>query len=334
MNRNERIAAFARLGDLLKNLEPAEWEEIHLRAGNDNAWFTPASVTTAVGSISAWLSYDSLAAWAEAYPEPGHSRRVAIVMAGNIPLVGFHDLLAVLISGHHAVVKLSSKDQFLPQWLIGKLATIQSEFANRVTLVDQLTNFDAVIATGSDNSARYFDYYFGRYPNIIRRNRTSAAILTGEETAGELERLGSDVFTYFGLGCRNVSKLFTPEGYTFDALFEAWNGFAPVIHHHKYANNYDYQKSILLINRNDFLDTGFVLTQKSERIVSPISVVYYETYHADSDLKEKLHVHEEKIQVVVGNKPGMSEVSFGSAQNPGLSDYADRVDVMSFLSNL
>jgi len=334
MNRNERIAAFVGLGDVIKNIKPGEWEEIHIKAGNDNAWFTPDSITTALTSISAWLSRESLSAWTQAYDETSKSKRVAIVMAGNIPLVGFHDLLAVLISGHHAIVKLSSKDLFLPRWVINKLTEIAPGFADRITFVEQLRDFDAVIATGSDNSARYFDYYFGKYANIIRRNRTSVAVLTGSESAEEYHRLGNDVFTYFGLGCRNVSKLFVPTGYSFESMFDSWSSFSPVINHHKYANNYDYQKSILLINRNDFLDTGFVLAQESEKIVSPISVLYFETYASDEDLKMKLNATREKTQVVVGNMPGVAEVPFGMAQHPQLTDYADRVDVMTFLSQL
>lgn len=334
MNRNERIAAFVGLGDVIKNLEQGEWQEIHISAGNDNAWFTPDSVTTALSSLSTWLSEDSLSAWTQAYDEPSVSKRVAIVMAGNIPLVGFHDLLAVLISGHHAVVKLSSKDQFLPKWVIQKLNDINPAFATRVTFVEQLRDFDAVIATGSDNSARYFDYYFGKYPNIIRRNRTSVAVLTGKESIEEHQHLGNDVFTYFGLGCRNVSKLFVPTDYSFESLFDSWNKFSPVINHHKYANNYDYQKSILLINRNDFFDTGFVIAQESDRIVSPISVLYYETYDSEENLKMKLSGNSEKIQCVVGSIPGVAEIAFGKAQHPQLTDYADRVDVMTFLSKL
>ncbi len=334
MNRTQRIAAFAGLGDVIKNLGPAEWEGIHLGAVNDNAWFTPDSVTSALSSLSDWLTQESLTNWTQEYDESSKQRRVAIVMAGNIPLVGFHDMLAVLISGHSAVVKLSSKDQFLPKWIVSRLTGIEPEFASRITFVEKLRDFDAVIATGSDNSARYFDYYFGKYPNIIRRNRTSVAVLTGGESTDEYERLGSDVFMYFGLGCRNVSKLFVPEGYSFESLFDSWNRFAPVINHHKYANNYDYQKSILLINRNDFLDTGFVLAQESDKIVSPISVLYYETYGTEDDLKARLTTDAEKIQVVVGNHSGVADVPFGAAQHPQLTDYADRVDVMSFLAEL
>ena len=333
MNLKQRIQAFASLGDYLRNLSSSELKDITNSAANDNSWFTPDSVEQSLQAIASWLTEASLEAWVSPYPTPPASRKVALVMAGNIPLVGFHDLLAVLTSGHLAMVKLSSKDQFLPSFLIKKLIDIQPAFSDRITVVEQLKSFDAVIATGSDNSGRYFEYYFGKYPHIIRKNRTSVAILSGNETKGELGSLGTDIFSYYGLGCRNVSKLFVPAGYQFDGMFQAIESFAPVINQHKYANNYDHQKSILLINSEKFSDNGFLLLQESQKIVSPISVLFYEFFSSEDDLSGKLKANAEKIQVVVG-KHRLAEVEFGQAQKPALTDYADKVDTIKFLSEL
>jgi hypothetical protein len=206
-------------------------------------------------------------------------------------------------------------------------------FADRIIVAEQLKNFDAVIATGSDNTSRYFEYYFGKYPHIIRKNRTSVGILEGDEDSESLLALGFDVFSYFGLGCRNVSKVFVPQDFGFDQLFPAWEKYQGIIHHHKYCNNYDYQKSILLVNQQPFLDNGFVLVQESDRLVSPISVLFYERYSDMSQLRERLAAASDKIQVVEGNH-AVCDVGFGRSQQPQLGDYADKVDTMQFLSNL
>lgn len=333
MKLPQRIQAFAALGNYLRGLSPTELKHITNNAANDNTWFTPDSVEHTLISISSWLTEPALEAWASSYPTPAETRTVALVMAGNIPLVGFHDLLATLVSGHSALVKLSSKDRYLPSHLIDKLIEIEPLFRDRITLAEQLKSFDAVIATGSDNSARYFEYYFGKYPHIIRKNRTSVAVLSGNETQNELESLGKDIFTYYGLGCRNVSKLFVPAGYQFDFMFRSIESYASVINQHKYVNNYDYQKSILLINSEKFLDNGFLLLQESNKVVSPISVLYYEFYPSADELAEKLAACREKIQVVVGNIP-IAQVDLGAAQKPTLTDYADNVDTMAFLTAL
>lgn len=308
-----------------------EFDAIVDKARNDNPWFTPGSIACALNSIKNLLSSEELTRWLQSYPEPRQLRKIALVMAGNIPLVGFHDLLCVLISGHTAVVKLSSKDRYLVSYIIEKLLNIEPGFSSRIIVAEQLKGFDAVIATGSDNSARYFDYYFGKYPHIIRRNRTSVAVITGDESSEEFFELGKDVFTYFGLGCRNVAKLYVPRQYSFTALLDVWSSYQDIINHHKYCNNYDYQKSILLVNRDNFLDNGFVLLKQSEALVSPISVVYFEEYTSSNDLQEKIGKAQEKIQVIVGRGP-VGEIAFGSAQTPGLSDYADKVDTMKFLT--
>lgn len=256
------------------------------------------------------------------------------MLAGNIPLVGFHDLLSVLISGHHVQLKLSSKDSKLIQYLIKHLIWLEPAFEKIIKIKEnKLENFDAVIATGSDNSARYFEYYFGKYPNIIRKNRSSCVILNGNESEEEMEALGEDIFSYFGLGCRNVSKAFVPKGYDLAKILSRWESYKEIIHHHKYCNNYDYQKSILLVNLIPFLDNGFILLQENEKLVSPISVLFYEYYTDQEDLEIKLNINKEKIQCIVGSN-SLATVPFGGAQYPEVWDYADNVDTLTFLEKL
>jgi hypothetical protein len=241
----------------------------------------------------------------------------------------------VLISGNQAIIKLSSQDAYLLPTLHSWLTQLEPRFENNVFFEDRLKNIDGMIATGSDNTARYFEYYFRNIPHIIRKNRSSVGIIMGEEEAFHLKELGKDVFSYFGLGCRNISKLFVPEGYEFDKLFESWSGYKEIIEYHKYANNYDYQKSILLVNKVDHLDNGFVLITQNEQLVSPISVVYFETYTTQSDLKKKIKSQHNKIQCIVSANGWFDgSVPFGKAQTPELWDYADGIDTMKFLSAL
>lgn len=261
--------------------------------------------------------------------------RVGVVMAGNIPLVGFHDLLTVLLAGHRLVAKPSSQDIFLIRYVIDQLVKIEPRFGERIELQDKLNKVEAVIATGSDNTARYFEYYFRNIPHLIRKNRSSCAVLTGEEPASDLELLGLDIFSFYGLGCRNVSKIFIPSGYDVTALFKHWAAYEKVIHHHKYANNYDYNKSILLVNRTPFLDSGFVLLTENKGTVSPIAVLYYERYEHLDTVRDSIRESTSKIQCIVGDRvPGIQAVPFGKAQYPELDDYADSVDTMKFLTAL
>lgn len=333
MTKNERINAFTLLGDYILNLTDLEFKSIALQAKSQNPWFTEENVRLALDGIASFLQAKKLNTWLDKYTLPPESKKVALVMAGNIPLVGFHDVLCILLSGHKALIKLSSKDTFLPQHLLGKLIQIESRFSSSISYAEQLKDFDAVIATGSDNSSRYFEYYFGKYPNIIRKNRTSVAILDGTETNDDLKVLGKDVFSYFGLGCRNVAKLFVPSGYSFNKLFESWEFFHDIIHHHKYCNNYDYQKSIMLVNKIPFLDNGFVMIHENDKLISPISVLYYTTYQNVEELNSLVQVSSDKLQCVLGkHKP--ATVAFGNAQLPELWDYADQVDTLDFLCTL
>lgn len=330
----ERLAALEKLGKSLSAIDEGTLEEIALKVRNENPWFTPGSVNLALEGVTRYLEPEKMKKWVSGYRlEPRQRRKIGVVMAGNIPLAGFHDLLSVVVSGHEITAKLSSKDSVLPTFIVNKLLEIEPELTSWITLTARLKQFDAVIATGSDNSSRYFEYYFGKYPHIIRKNRTSCAILDGSEGEEDLRLLGKDVFTYFGLGCRNVSKIFIPHGFDPVRLIKAWDIYVDIIHHHKYHNNYDYQKSILLVNKLPFHDSGFVILQENEKLVSPISVVYLERYSTADQLATRLNAVADKIQCIVG-KQQPANVPFGQAQEPEVWDYADKVDTLKFLDNL
>lgn len=336
---DERINTFSALGTYLKHIGEEEFQSLALAARNENAWFTEPSIRMAFAGIDALLAPDRLKQWSSGYHFSNDPKQIAVIMAGNIPLVGFHDLLCVLISGHRLLIKYSSKDTVLMSFIVRKLIEIEPRFAVNIEVGDRLKGFDAIIATGSDNTSRYFEYYFGKYPNIIRKNRTSIAILNGDESEEDLKKLGTDVFSYFGLGCRNVSKVFLPEGYSPTNLLKAfesfreWRSQTEIIHHHKYFNNYEYQKSILLVTRTPFLDNGCVMMQENTKLVSPISVLYYEYYKDQNDLEEKLSAVQEKIQCIAGNT-NKAEIKFGQTQFPLPGDYADQIDTLKFLSDL
>ena len=330
----ERTKAFVQLGEYIKNLPEEKFKTLAEGIRIENSWFTEGNLRMTVSGILKFLDEDNLRGWLSGYWQPTRNPKViAIIMAGNIPAVGFHDVLCVLLNGDSALIKLSSKDTVLLKFLLEKLIEIHPGFSSKIEYAERLKDFDAVIATGSDNTSRYFEYYFGKYPHIIRKNRTSVAILDGTENDKDLTQLGTDVFSYFGLGCRNVSKLFVPSGYDFGPLFRSWELFHELEHHHKYHNNYHYQKSIFLVSVIPHLDNGFVLLQESERLVSPIAVVYYEYYSRPEDLRERLDSTRDKLQCIVGNFSPATQ-KFGQAQFPGLNDYADGVDVLKFLSEL
>jgi hypothetical protein len=330
----ERIKAFVQLGEFIKTLPEEKFKTLAESIRIENPWFTEGNLRMTVSGILKFLDEKNLRAWLSSYLQPArHPKVVAIIMAGNVPAVGFHDALCVLLNGDSALIKLSSKDTILMKFLLEQLIEINPRFSSKIQYAERLKSFDAVIATGSDNTSRYFEYYFGKYPHIIRKNRTSAGILDGTENDEDLTQLGTDVFSYFGLGCRNVSKLFVPSGYDFGALFRSWELFKEIEYHHKYHNNYHYQKSIFLVSVMPFLDNGFVLLQESERLVSPIAVVYYEYYEKPEELRERLSSVQDKLQCIVG-KLSPATIRFGQAQFPELNDYADGVDVLKFLSEL
>ena len=333
MTTDERLAALEKLGNYVGAIDEADIGDLMLKVRNENPWFTAGSVNLALEGVSRYLDGKKLKTWTSKYnTNPAQPKTIAVVMAGNIPLAGFHDFLSVLVSGHKIMAKLSSKDSVLLTHLSKKLIEIEPRFESLISTPALLKNFDAVIATGSDNSSRYFEYYFGKYPHIIRKNRTSCAVLTGKETADELALLGRDVFTYFGLGCRNVSKIFIPLDFDPTRLLKAWDIYVDIIHHHKYHNNYDYQKSILLVNKFAFFDSGFVILQENEKLVSPISVVYLERYETENQLDSRLAEATDKLQCIVGKNADF--IPFGQTQLPELWDYADRVDTLKFLETL
>tara|TARA_R110002020_G_scaffold118729_1_gene271228 strand:+ start:845 stop:1852 length:1008 start_codon:yes stop_codon:yes gene_type:complete len=334
MNPSERISAFVALGTAIRDLGFEEKDELLWRAENNNNWFTKESVESALEGISFMLSPEKLEEWLSIYKlgEVEHPKSIGLMMAGNIPGVGFHDLMCVILSGHRAVIKLSSSDEVVMKWIIKKLKETEPRLESFIRVEEMLKGMDAYIATGSDNSSRYFNYYFGKYPHVIRQNRTSVAVLTGNETTEDFINLGKDIFQYYGLGCRNVSKLYIKSEDQLQGLLGALEVYSPISTHHKYHNNYDYNKSIYLVNLEKHLDNGFLLVKESADLVSPISVLFYEIYESEEGLAKKLAGLKEKIQCVVGN--AADRVPFGTAQNPEPWEYADEVDTMAFLLEL
>ena len=336
-SQEKKIEAFVTLGNFLLNPDD-EFKNILKNAKHKNGWFTDLETQKAVSANGLMLNQVDLENWLKAYTFPNQKpKKVGLILAGNIPLVGFHDILAVLLSGNIALIKLSSQDDILINAVLNQLIKIEPDFKNQIEIVTRLENFDAVIATGSNNSSRYFDYYFSKVPHIIRKNRNSVALLTGEESTEDLKQLGHDIFDYYGLGCRNVSKFFVPEGYIFNHFFESIQEFEHILNHHKFQNNYDYNKSIYLVNKVHHFDNGFLLVTKNEKLSSPLSVVYYEEYQNLNDVITKIEVQKEEIQVVVTKANGLKNlavVNFGESQKPKLWDYADGVDTLTFLSAL
>jgi hypothetical protein len=304
-----------------------------------NAWFTPESVTNAVTSIGKMLNADDLSAWLNKYDlsKSIGQKKIGLILAGNIPLVGFHDVLCVLATGNHALIKASTQDARLIKHVLQMLVAIDNSFADKFSFVERLVDFDAVIATGSNNSSRYFDYYFGKVPNIIRKNRNSAAVITGNETKEQLYNLGHDIFDYFGLGCRNVSKLFIPKGYDLATFFEAIEPYHDIINHNKYSNNYGYNRSIYLVGSEQHLDNNFLILREDDSLSSPLAVLFYSYYDDIQLVTDLINAEAENIQCIVTTAPLQVKsqvVDFGQSQQPKLWDYADGIDTMDFLANL
>lgn len=296
-----------------------------------NGWFTAENVRKSLISLAIQLTQEKLVDWTKKYKYTDQPKNIAVIMAGNIPLVGFHDFLCVLMSGNKILAKLSSDDNRLLTALVGVLIHIQPEFADRIKLTQgKLEDFDAVIATGSNNSFMYFESYFGKHPHLFRKNRTSVAVINGDESAEELELLGSDLFDYFGLGCRNVSQIILPAGFDLDRIFGAIVTYSEVVNNKKYGNNYDYNKAVHLMNKIPLLDNNFVLFRESEELFSPLAMIHYHYYSTKQEVKEYLQSREEEIQAVIGR----DYIPFGSAQCPMLDDYADGVDTMKWLNEL
>lgn len=348
MTLNKRINVFINLGELLldfvKHLKEAEYSSVInkaiLNSYKENPWFTEDNIMYALKSIAIKLTEENFNKWLKPYDlTEKEARLIAVIMAGNIPLVGFHDFLCVLISGNKFLGKLSAKDKFLLPALTDILIKIEPDFKERIFFAEdsQLSkfSFDAVIATGSNNTARYFEYYFGKYPHIIRKSRGSVAVLNGNETNDDLKKLGIDIFQYFGIGCRNVSKIFVPQNYDFTGLFEAFADFDYVIHNQKYLNNYKYHKVIFIMNKILFKDNGFLILNEDTSIASPVSVIHYEYYENIEVINNQLEQNKEKIQCIVSNTKNVKNcIPFGTSQQPELWDYADGVDTIKFLLEL
>ena len=347
-----RITAFAKLGDFLsqytieniKKIDHIEHNEIFFDgflhqiklAQEKNSWFTKKNILFAIESWSKTLSKSNLEAYITPYDCSNRpSKKVAIVMAGNIPLVGFHDFLSVLIFGHSVLVKQSSSDQHLLPFLAKYLEHIEEGFKGKINFTEEkLINYNAIIATGSDNTARYFEYYFKNKPNIIRKSRNSVAVLTGNETEDDFIKLSDDIFQYFGLGCRSVSKIYVPKNYNFDAFFKGMYTKKEHINNAKYANNYDYNKAVYLMSEFELLENGFLMIKEDPSYSSPIATIFYEYYDTKSNLKIKLDHDKEKIQCIVANGFTENEVAFGQTQHPKLGDFADGINTLEFLNQL
>jgi len=345
MHSEKRILAFAMLGAEIKNIV-SEMEqnssliftELLLKIINNNPWFVTQNVKQSLRALAQMLSEQELRNWYAAYNfnENKTPKSIGVIMAGNIPAVGFHDALCVLITGNKLIGKLASQDAILLPFIFDELIKIEPQFNSFITFTTgQLTNIDAIIATGSNNTGRYFEYYFSKYPNIIRKNRTSIAVISGNESDAELEDLLGDVLSYFGLGCRNVSKIFFPEDWNPSQLLDVSMKLADIKNHSKYFNNYEYNKAIYLINGVEHLDNGFLLLKEDAGLHAPIGVLYYEKYTDISSLKYKLATAASDMQCIVsGAFSGISSVSFGNAQTPQLTDYADGVDTMEFIEKI
>lgn len=325
----QKISALVALGSYM-NSKSEDWQIIKTQAIQGNQWFTPYHIEIAIANIVQYfLQANLLNLWITAYQLPTTYQKVGITMAGNLPLVGFHDFLCAYLSGHQIQIKLSSKDNILLPHLVNKLSELDPDIVGQIHFSEHLRQCDAYIATGSNNSARYFEQYFAKYPHIIRRNRTSVAVLTGNESVQELRKLAEDVFLYFGLGCRNVTKIFVPRGYDFKLLFEAFEPYREVINHHKYRNNYDYYLAIYLLNKVPYLSNDFILLVENDSPFSAVSVLHYQYYDELKSLMEVLLVDND-LQCVISSQG----IPFGQAQVPSLSDYADGVDTMDFLCKL
>ncbi len=336
MNYSQRVELFSKLGDKFQqlNAETPLLQQAYLF----NNWFT---IDMQLRSFYAWaklLNKENLEKWLNAHPnlDQTEPKTVAIIMAGNIPLVGFHDLLCVLITGNIALVKPSSDDTKLMEWVIAQIIEINPEMANFIRFAEdrQMKNFDAVIATGSNNSHRYFEYYFKDKPSLLRKNRNSLAVLTGEETPEELDLLADDVFMYFGMGCRNVSKLLLPHGFNLEPIFLAFERYKEVINHNKYANNYTYHKALFLMNQDLHLDNGFLIVKQDNSLSSPLSVLMFQFYDSQEEIKSYLSNHVDQIQCVVGSDQNKGYVPFGKSQQPELWDYADGADTIAFVTSI
>lgn len=359
MSLERRILAFSRLGDAFtkianiledtSTLELPEAEPISIiqrQSSQANPWFDSENIAFAFRAWSKVLTEESLNTWLATYSSDTQEikieKKIALINAGNIPLVGFHDFLSVLISGHNYIAKNASDDSILLPYVGSILSEIEPAFKERIMFTDRLSNFDAVIATGSNNSSRYFNYYFGKYPHIIRKNRNGIAVFKGDENENFFGLLGEDIFRFYGLGCRNISKMYVPTGYNFDTFFKSIYNRNKVMQHNKYMNNFEHHNAVLLLKRIPFLQNGFLILMENEAIASPVAVLNYEFYKNAEQLKEKIRKQKDEIQCLITEVKELKSdpelksiiVEPGKSQSPGLADYADGVDTIKFLNSL
>lgn len=350
MKLEKRIKAFSILGLFLKQFKSeilnSELSELNNKFYNDfnelinkqkalNGWFDRKNVLNAIDAVALMLSHDELIKWADSYSIKEGNKNIGVIMAGNIPLVGFHDFLTVLITGNKIQAKLSSDDNTLLKKIAEIIIDIEPDFADKIEFVEILQDFDAVIATGSNNTSRYFKQYFDNYPNVIRKNRSSIAIVNENDSIDDLKELGKDIFNFYGLGCRSVSKLYVPKGFKLDKVFEALFDYKDVIDNNKYANNYDYNKAVYLLGNHPLLDNNFLLLKEDSSLNSPVGVLHYEYYDDIVKLKSHLNEIQEDIQCVVSsNNTPIQTINFGESQCPMLADYADGVDTLTFINEL
>lgn len=341
MNIESRVLGLNKLSAYIKeflaknseyyNENDVEFQQVLKKSEIENPWFTADNQKYALKQWSELLTEENINEWLQHYSPSKTSKKVGLILAGNIPLVGLHDVISVILSNHIPLIKLSSKDKTMLPFLLKKWSEFSDEAIN-FELVERLENFDAVIATGSNNTARYLEYYFKNHLSIIRKNRTSIAVLKGDETEEELKLLAHDIFQYFGLGCRNVTRIFIPQDFVIDRLFESFLDFKEIINHNKYANNYDYNRAVYLLNQDKFWDNNFVMLKEDAQLFSPLSVINFSRYSSLDEVKDFIAENEENIQCVVAkNELGIDSIQFGEAQNPGLNTYADNVDTMKFL---
>jgi len=349
---NDRIVAFSELGKFLSQFKITGYEKISgIKQNEDffdgmiekitsaihyNGWFTEENILFSLSQWNQLLTKTTIETWISSYSlEHITTKTIGVIMAGNIPLVGFHDFISVLISGHNILIKQSSNDHQLLPYLASYLIAVEPRFKDRISFTEEkFNNFDAIIATGSNNTARYFEYYFGNKPNIIRKNRNSVAVLDGSESKEQLVALGEDIFRYYGLGCRSVSKLMIPEGYDFDLFFKSMYPYNDIINGAKYANNYDYNKAVYLMSNFKLLENGFLMLKEDQSYGSPIATLFYEKYTSKENLIQKLNKDKEVIQCIVSDRFSDKSIDFGTTQHPSLSDYADNIDVIEFLTTI
>lgn len=342
MTLKQRIEAFTKVGlfinrHYLRQYNAAEAQlheglnKVIEVAGTYNNWFIPKFVNEAIFNIGSMIAGEALNNFAEPFAKKEGNKTVAVICAGNIPMVCFHDVLCVLLSGNKALLKLSSDDNVLMPFFLKLLCYYEPEFESEIVFADgKLGRFDAIIATGSDNTASHLHYYFGKYPNIIRKSRTSLAVLDGNESTEQLKALGKDIFTYFGLGCRNVSKLLVPKDYNFNLFFESIVDFGDVVNNKKYGNNYDYHRAIYLLESMSFLDNNFLLLRENVDLYSPVGTLYYQHYNSVEAVNEYIKANAAYLQCVIGHQ----QIPFGYSQRPVITDFADNVNTLDFLVNL